>query len=167
MEFTAQLDNFNTKLWSYHVKVPRDIAAHFINSGHKRVVVTLNQQVSFQAAIMPAGNGIHFINVNKKLRDQLKIKEGSRLNIALTEDTSEYGLPFPEELKEILSQDKEGDRLFHELTPGKQRNLIYAVNQVKHPDLRIQRGLIIIEHLKRNKGKIVFKELYRELHPKA
>lgn len=164
MEFTTKLDNFNTRLWTFHVKVPKDIALHFKEMGAKRVVATLNSTVTFQCAIMPAGDGIHFINVNKKIRDQLKINEGSKVNVLLTKDESDYGLPFPDELKELLDQDKKGNELFQALTPGKQRNMIYAVNQVKNSDLRIQRSLVMIEHLKKNKGKLNFRQLYEELH---
>ena len=162
-EFSAKLDNFKTRLWTYHIKVPKHLAVELIEKGIKRVVANLNGELSFQCAIMPAGDGIYFININKKIRDQLKLNDGSRINVRLTEDDSAYGLPFPDELKELLDQDAKGDELFHALTPGKQRNIIYAVNQVKNTDLRLQRALIIIEHLKKNKGKILFRELYQEL----
>lgn len=163
MEYTGKLENFNTRLWSYHVKVPKPIALHFLEMGDKRVVATLNDSITFQCAIMPAGDGVYFINLNKKIRDQLKLKEGSKIVVSLAKDESEYGLPFPEEFKELLEQDPKGNTLFHALTPGKQRNMIYAVSQVKHTDLKIHRGLVILEHLKKNKGKINFKELNQEI----
>lgn len=166
MEFKTRLENFNTKLWSYHIKVPKLVASHFQENGIKRVVAELNKTLSFQCAIMPAGEGVFFINVNKKIRDQLKLKEGSMVQVSLREDKSEYGLPFPEELKEILKQDPEGNTLFHKLTPGKQRNMIYVVSQVKNTDLRIHRAMVILDHLKNNKGKIDFKVLNKELHQK-
>jgi hypothetical protein len=165
MEFTAKLENFNTRLWSYHIKVPKPIAAHFLEQGDKRVVCRLNDALAFQCGIMPAGDGVYFININKKIRDQLKLKEGSKLVVHLEKDNSEYGLPFPEELKELLEQDKVGNKLFHELTPGKQRNLIYAAGQVKNSDLRIHRAMVILEHLKKNTGKINFRQLNQELRP--
>jgi len=164
MEFEGKLENFNTRLWTFHVKVPKLAAMHFLEQGDKRVVATLNNSLSFQCAIMPAGDGVYFININKKIRDQLKISEGSKIHVKLKKDESEYGLPFPDELKELLAQDKTGNELFHALTPGKQRNLIYAVSQVKNMDLRIHRGLVIIAHLKKNKGKINFRELNDEIH---
>ena len=165
MEFTAKLENFNTRLWSYHIKVPKPIAAHFLEMGDKRVVCRLNDTMEFQCAIMPAGEGVYFININKKIRDQLKLKEGSKLVVHLEKDNSEYGLPFPEELKELLDQDKEGNKLFHALPPGKQRNLIYVVGQVKNSDLRIHRAMVVIGHLKKNSGKINFRQLNQELRP--
>ncbi len=166
MEFTARLENFNSRLWTFHIKVPKLVATHFMEQGDKRVVATLNDILTFQCAIMPAGDGVYFINVNKKIRDQLKLKEGSKIKVQLKKDESDYGLPFPDELKELLNQDEAGYRLFHALTPGKQRNMIYAASQVKNTDLRIHRALVILEHLKKNKGKINFRELYQEIHQK-
>ena len=163
MEFTARLENFNTKLWTYHIKVPKPIAKHFLDMGDKRVICRLNDTMEFQCAIMPAGDGVSFININKKIRDQLKLKEGSKVVAHLEKDNSEYGLPFPEELKELLDQDKEGNKLFLALPPGRQRNIIYTVGQVKNPDLRIHRAMVMIEHLKKNGGKINFKQVFEEL----
>lgn len=163
MDFNARLENFNTKLWSYHIKVPTRVAKYFLDQGDKRVICTLNGVYQFQCAIMPAGDGVFFININKKIRDLLHLKEGNKVEVHLEKDESEFGLPFPEELKEVLAQDKEGSRLFHALTPGRQRNIIYAASQVKNPDGRIQRSLIMIEHLKQNGGKIDFKKLNQEL----
>jgi len=166
MEFTSKLENFNTKLWTYHVKVPKHVSAYYLEKGIKRFVCTLNDSLSFQCAMMPAGEGVYFINLNKKIRDQLKLKEGSKINVTLEKDNSEYGLPFPEELKELLAQDSVGNSLFQQLTPGKQRNILYYVNQVKNSDLRIHRAMLFIEYLKRNKGKLNFRELFEEFRSK-
>lgn len=163
MEFTSKIENFNTKLWTFHIKVPNPIALHYLEQGDKRVICTLNDTLSVQCAIMPAGDGVYFININKKIRDQLKLKEGSKVSIHLEKDKSEYGLPFPEELKELLDQDKEGNTYFHQLPPGKQRNILYYVNQIKNTDLRIHRSMIFIEHLKKNNGKLNFRAIFEEL----
>ncbi|MDZ4747541.1 MAG: YdeI/OmpD-associated family protein [Saprospiraceae bacterium] len=163
MEFTACIENFNTRLWSYHLKVPNLVANHFLEQEVKRVVCTLNKTVELQCAIMPAGDGMYFILINKKIRDQLNLKEGSKVEVRLEKDESEFGLPFPAELAEVMEQDKVGRDYFYKLTPGKQRNLIYAAGQVKNPDLRIQRAMVLVEHLKKNKGKIDFKQLCAEL----
>jgi len=166
MEFTAKLENFNTKLWTYHIKVPNAIARHYLDMGDKRVVCNLNNELEFQCAIMSAGEGVYFINVNKKIRDQLSLKEGSKIKVDLEKDTSEFGLPFPDEFKEVLRQDKVANGYFKKLTPGKQRNLIYIASQAKNSDLRILRSIILADHLKNNSGKIDFRSLTKELQTK-
>ena len=138
----------------------------FVAKGNKRVVCTLNDILEMQCAIMPAGDDVWFINVNKKIRDQLKLKEGSKVHVSLIEDDSEFGMPFPEELQEWMEQDPEGKKLFFNLPPGRQRNIIYIVNQVKDTDLKIHRSMVMIDHLKNNNGKIDFKKLTAELKQK-
>jgi uncharacterized protein YdeI (YjbR/CyaY-like superfamily) len=65
----------------------------------------------------------------------------------------------PPELAELLAQDDEGDRLFHALTPGKIRTLLYMVGQPKNSELRLHRALVVVEHLKQHQGKIDYKQL--------
>jgi uncharacterized protein YdeI (YjbR/CyaY-like superfamily) len=81
------------------------------------------------------------------------------VSVLLKKDESEYGLPMPEELQELLLQDEEGDRLFHALTIGKQRTLLYIVGSVKDTGKRISRALAIVNHLKATGGKIDYKKL--------
>jgi len=161
--FTAVLEKFNSNLWGHHLLVPDTVAQVFVVNNAKRVVCTLNETTEFQAALMPKGDGAWFININKTLRDKLGLKIGTPVRVALCRDDSEYGLPMPEELAELLQQDEEGNRLFHALTPGKQRTLLYIVGSVKHSELRLNRAVVVIEHLRGNNGKIDFKKLYASL----
>jgi len=161
--FTAVLEKFNSNLWGHHLSVPDAVAQVFVANNSKRVVCTLNETAEFQAALMPKGDGTWFININKTLRDKLGLKIGTPVRVALRTDDSEYGLPMPEELAELLHQDEEGDQLFHALTPGKQRTLLYIVGSVKNPDLRLNRAVVVVEHLRENNGKIDFKKLYASL----
>lgn len=164
IHFTTVLDKFDSNLWGHHILVPEEIAQPFITDDKdRRVVCMLNDQIEFQCALMPRGDGGFFININKKIRDKLKLKVGMQVQASLRKDESKYGLPMPEELDELLKQDAEGDRLFHALTPGKQRTLLYIVGNAKKSDTRITRAIIVIEHLKGNDGKIDFKMLNQTL----
>lgn len=106
---------------------------------------------------------IFTIIVNKSKRDKLGIAAGDKVSVELAADESKYGLPMPEELQEVLDQDPEGDQLFHLLTPGKQRSILYFVGKVKDIDKRIHTALIFIDHIKKNNGKILPQELQDEL----
>lgn len=158
--FTTTLHKFDSNLWGHHILVPDIIAKLFITEeGDRRVVCTLNDVIEFQCALMPKGDGGFFININKKIRDSLKLKEGMQVQATLRKDESKYGLPMPEEMAELLAMDEEGNRLFHALTPGKQRTLLYIAGNAKSSDKRITRAIAIVEHLKANNGKIDFKML--------
>jgi putative transposon-encoded protein len=135
----------------------------FPDKRFKRVVCRINGAEGFQCALMPSGTGGFIITVNKKKREACRVRVGELVNVELELDTSKYGLPMPEELREVLAQDPEADRLFHALTPGKQRSLLYQANQKTDVDLRIHRALIIVGHLKENDGAVDWRALGHEL----
>lgn len=163
MSFTSKVERFDSDLWHFHITVPMDIAEQYIEGKNRRVVCTLNGQVSFQCSLMPAASDHCFININKKNRDKLGLLVGDVVEVSLQKDESKYGLPMPDEFKEMLNQDPEGDRLFHALTPGKQRNLLYIAGGVKSIEKRIERAIVIVDHLKIHEGKIDFKALNQEM----
>ena len=163
MEFTAILENFNTRLWTYHIKVPLAIANTYDSGNTRRVMVSINGHKPFHAAIMPAGDDVYFININAALRKKHRLEEGSKLVITLEKDESEFGMPFPEEFREVLDQEPEGKEYFDALTPGKKRNLIYVVNKVKSENKRVEKSIIIVRHLIRHQGGIDYKMLNQDL----
>ncbi len=128
----------------------------------RRVVCTINGSESFQCALLPS-DGDFVIVVNKTKRDKLRITAGDKITVELKADDSKYGLPMPPELNEVLRQDRAGNKLFHSLTAGKQRSLLYLVGKVKDIDRRIHTALVVIEHLKKNDGKIDGNVLHAEL----
>ncbi len=148
--------------WHFLVVDPK-IALKLPTDGKtRRVVCSVNGGEPFQCAVMPWGE-IFYIIVNKGKRDALGIGVGDTVSVELVPDESKYGLPMPEDFREVLDQDPDGDRLFHALTPGKQRGILYYLGNIKDIDKRIHAGLIFIEHLKDNDGKIVNKLLMEEL----
>ncbi|MBK7392033.1 MAG: DUF1905 domain-containing protein [Chloracidobacterium sp.] len=148
--------------WVFLVITP-EIANKFPTDGKsRRVVCRINDGEPFQCAILPWGE-IFYIIVNKKRRDAIRVDVGDTVDVVLTEDDSIYGLPMPDEFREVLNQDPEGDKLFHSLTAGKQRSILYLLGNIKNIDDRIHQALIIVDHMKENDGKIIDKKLYEEL----
>ena len=167
-DFRSTLEISTNRLWGCHFGVPSVIADALIaQSKDRRVICTLNGKAEFQCALLPRGDNTFLITVNKKLQTTLAVKPGMQVSVRLRKDESEYGLPMPEELEEVLRQDEEGNRLFHALTPGKQRTLLYIVGHVKNTDARLSRALVIVEHLKEQRGKIDYKRLNAALQEAA
>ena len=121
------------------------------------------KQLPFSCALMPDGIGQYFININKEHRNKLKVIKGSMVTVSSAEDTSEYGMPMPEEMQELLYQDEEGSRVFELLTPGKKRTLLHLIGKIKSSDIRITKSIKIINYLKSVNGKLDFKELNEAL----
>lgn len=147
--------------WHFLI-VPKEIEKKFGFEGKsKRVVCSINGHKGFQCALLPWGD-IFYIIVNKQKRDAIGIVAGDTVEVELDKDESKYGLPMPAEFREVLNQDPEGDKLFHSLTAGKQRSILYYVGKPKDIDLRIHYSLIVVEHIKEH-GKVNDKVLYEEL----
>lgn len=163
MKFKAKLEQLDSSVWGQHIIVPDIVAKKLIKeTKDKRVICKVNDIFSFNAALMPAGKGVYFVNFSKQNAKKFKLKEGEILNIELIKDDSKYGMPMPEEFQELLYQDEEGNELFHALTPGKQRSLLHIIGKVKSPDIRIRKGMIMLNHLRSNNGKLDFRQLNQD-----
>lgn len=161
--FVSKLEVMQSNLWGHIVRVPDEIAEVFIGEKDKRVVATFNGKLESQCALMSSANGFYFVMLSAAKRKKLGIEVGMPVEVELKKDTSKYGLPMPEEFQEVLNQDPEGDTIFHSLTSGKMRTLLYIAGNVKNTDKRIHRALVIIEHLKKNSGEIDYKALQQEM----
>jgi hypothetical protein len=161
--FTAKLEAQESSLgWNHFVYVPEDIALQLIEGSNRRVLSSYNQLAAVPQAIMPA-NGIFYLFLNQALRNRLKAKTGDMLEVCLCRDESEYGMPMPEEMLEVLIQDAQFHQYFHNLTRGKQRTLIYLVSKVKNTDSRIRKSLAIAAHLNDTLGMLDFKLLNEKI----
>ena len=117
LQLQSRVDRFYDNLWYYHLTVSAEAVAPLLEgSKERRVICTINEQHSFQCALMPDGQGDYFINLNKEIRHKLGLVLGQEVSLQLQQDESTYGLPVPPEFEELLRQDEEGNALVHALT---------------------------------------------------
>lgn len=161
--FTAHIELFEDNLWFYHFLLPNIVSEAILKlPTGRRVICKINTSKGFNCALMPDGLGNYFINLPKEIRAKLNLYQHQEISVVLTPDSSEYGMPMPQELQEMLYQDPEGNAAFMALTPGKQRNLIYIVNNVKSSAIKVRRAFVIVTHL-RIHPKLDFRQLNVEL----
>lgn len=146
--------------WGHCLAVP-PIYAEMLKKedGSRRVICVINDALTIHSAIMPHGKG-WVISMNKTNLKKLGLKVGSPVQVSMRQDNSEFGLPMPEEFREVLEQDALAKSYFDALTAGKKRSLIHIVIGVKNVDKRIERAFMIAEHLKDRKGIIKANELW-------
>jgi hypothetical protein len=161
--FEAVLACFDQgKLWHYHFSIPEHIWRELLPNG-KRVIVEINNDVTYPCALMNDGLGGYFININNNFRKKLKIQKGSFVTIKINSDTSTYGMPMCEELEELLVQDEEGRQYFNALQPGKQRSLIHLINKIKSAEIRLIKSVAILNYLKSSNGSFDYPALQQAL----
>lgn len=132
----------------HYIQLDAKSAKPWVKESNHRVIGTINGKVDFHCGIMPKKEGGFYVNIGSTLCKKLKLKEGDSLTVTFKPDTSPYQSEMPEELNEVLATDGKAYKLFHTLSEGNQRGLIYLVNQVKSTDKRIERALRIAEQLK-------------------
>lgn len=153
VKFRSKLELTDSDPPWHILRVPKAKVAHFEFKGNlRRVVCTLNETERFNCSLFPS-RGDYFITVSKKMRGKLGIEVGGSVTIELERDTSQFGMPMPEEFAEVLRQDREGEQLFNSLSPGNQRLMLKLIVYVKDSDKQITRSLVGIELLKRSNGK--------------
>jgi len=157
--FDSTIGKQESSLWEIRIPVPGSIAQDFLKANIKRVICTINNSLSFHCAIMPSGQNGFFIMINKENRKKLNLNIGDAIVIKLEKDTSKYGIHLPEEMEELLLMDEEGSAAFHQLTPGKQRSLLFIIGKPKNSDIRLKKAVVVLDYLKLAGGKLDFKEL--------
>lgn len=167
MEFTERLQKFDGPMWAFHIPVPPEVSDYFVvQEKTRRVRCILNGSIEIQIALMPDGNGGHFLNINKEVRSKLGLVHTQEVHVKLEKDESKYGFPLPAEMEELLNQDEQGNRIFHQLTPGKQRSLLHLVGKTKNPEIRLRKAIVIMDYLKTTGGEIDYKSLNAALKNK-
>ena len=151
-EFDAVIEKLPYKGGMHFVNVPQPVAKKFAERKAVRIFCTINGDVKYACALRPNGSGGFYINVGTPILKKGKLKLNQKVHISIHKDSTEYGHQVPEELKELLAIDEEGEKYFRQLTNGMQRSLIYYISQAKSIDKRIERSLLFINRLKNSKG---------------
>lgn len=137
----------------HYIDVPPAAAEPFAGERNLRLLCSINGGEEFHCALRPKKNGNFEISVGTPVRQVGKLVLGQKVSATLRRDHSEYGRPMPEELAELLAIDEEGNRLFHELKPANQRDILYYINGAKSVQVRIDRAIMMIDRLKKNRGR--------------
>ena len=158
-KFKGIIESLKSTVWGHAVLVDPKVQAYFKKKEITRFIATVNDSDPFHCAFIPNGKGSAYILLNKELRKKHRLQEGDEVNMTVKEDESKYGMALPEELEELFYQDPEGSEVFHTLTPGKQRSLLFMVGKPKSSKTRLKKALTIIDYLKYTGGKLDYKEL--------
>ncbi|RAV29456.1 YdeI/OmpD-associated family protein [Sinomicrobium soli] len=160
ISFSSHIAKMDSPIWTYIIPVPDEAAKQLSRS--RRVICRFDGQVKKHTSLMPSGDGSFFILLSKKEMAQLGLKTGDAIYVETEEDLSDYGTPMDEALQAVLDSDPEGAGFFEALPPGKKRTLIQMIGKIKNEALKIQRSVIILDHLKMTSGKVDYKLLQQQ-----
>ncbi|QJP35608.1 YdeI/OmpD-associated family protein [Nonlabens sp. Ci31] len=132
------------------VLIPEDIAGQLALDKIKRVVAQISSgenHLTLYAGITKR-QGTIYLMFSKANQKKLKVSQGDALDVILQEDTSKYQAPMTEELEAVLLSDYEAYTIFENLLPGKQRNIIFMIYNLKDSQKKVDTALNVMENLK-------------------
>jgi hypothetical protein len=138
------------KGWYPTAEVDPAIADQLLPEGKNkhRIIVSFPNGKHFHRALQCSKDGFCHIIFGKSTMKDAGVEFGESVLVKLKEDTSEFGMPFPEEFQEVLNQEPESNTKFLALNPGMRRSLLYHINSAKTVETRIKRALDIAYKLK-------------------
>ncbi len=172
MKFSANISRFEDSeiYWTSIIIIPDEIYREMIKiATDKRILCSINKSIYFHCGMLPK-KPFHYIMLSKEKIKTLNLEINDEVSVEIFPDKSEFGMEMCEELQEVLFSDPDGNLLFEKLTSGKKRSIIYLISKTKNTQLRIEKSFVLLEYLKRNKGKfkpILFQEDCREFRMKS
>jgi len=137
-EFTSKLERFEgSGTWTY-ADIPFDVEKAFGKKGQVKVKGTVNG-VAFLSALMPHGDGTHFLVVNRPTRDAAKVKEGAKVRIVLEADAEPRLIQAPPDLERALAKNKSAAASWEKLAPSHKKEYVLWITEAKKEETRQRR----------------------------
>lgn len=122
----------------FYLTIPAEVVNQFENKRHTRLICTINEHFSFQCGLNHLGDGNFFIIVGSQKMKEIGKKLGDKVRFEIKEDPNPLGVDIPEVLEAVLEQDDELKDIFENLSLGKQRSVIFAIQKIKSIDKQIE-----------------------------
>jgi hypothetical protein len=144
--FKATVERFaGVGTWTY-ATVPFDCEKEFGTKGRIRAKGTINGK-EIEAALMPHGDGRHFIILTKEIRDKAKIGVGDTITASLSKDDSKKEVTAPDDLAKELKKNKPALEYFNSIPPSHKKEYVKWIEEAKKEETRKNRIAKAIEML--------------------
>jgi Domain of unknown function (DUF1905)/Bacteriocin-protection, YdeI or OmpD-Associated len=122
----------------FYLTIPAEVVNQFDNKRHTRLICTINEHFSFQCGLNHLGDGNFFVIVGSQKMKEIGKKSGDKVRFEIEEDPNPLGVDIPEVLEAVLEQDEELKSIYENLSLGKQRSVIFAIQKIKSIDKQIE-----------------------------
>lgn len=146
IRFEGTLERFPDGLGYHSIRFPHDVETLFGTRGSVRVLGTFNG-LAFDRALIPAGDGTHYLIVPTDQRRQLRLAVGSRIVVELWRNKNPEEVPLPEEWDVALDLEPGAREAFERLSRGTRRQVAYWIDSAKRPETRAQRAAEMLRRL--------------------
>jgi hypothetical protein len=158
---TAQKVTFESDLirpdapgtWTY-LRVPLDVEAIYGSKSRIPVQGTVDGS-PFRSSLMPQGDGLFIIVVNKELRDQINKQSGDSVTVIMERDTDVRTVEVPQDLADALEAHTTAQVSFNTYSYSHQKEYVDWISSAKKAETRaarIEKAMGMLSDKKRLKG---------------
>lgn len=119
-------------------RIPFDVVEAFGAHGHVRIRGKING-LPFRTTLVQSGPGVHYIVVNREMRDMLGVARGDVVRVEMQLDPRQRKIPIPADLLRALARDATAKSKFTGLPPSHQKRYVEYVAEAKRPEIRRRR----------------------------
>jgi hypothetical protein len=136
--------------------INKQLIMQYEKNSKTRFVCTIDNSYVFSCGLNHLGDGNYFVMLTKDRIKKINKAVGDSIDVQLEEDTSKLGVEIPEVLEILLEQDPRLNAKFLQLTPGKQRSIIFQMNKIKDLNKQVAKTIELIDSIdlyRKNKHK--------------
>jgi len=119
------------------IAMPFDVQKEFGTRGRVPVRGTING-FAFRSTLSPYG-GVHYLPVNKALREGAKAKAGDTVTVVLERDEEPRMVTPPPDFAKALKANKAAEAAWEKLSYSHRREYAEAIEEAKKPETRARR----------------------------
>lgn len=127
------------------ITVPFNVFEVFGSRSRVPVIGTINGY-PYKSSITPYG-GVHYLGVNRQLREGAGLKAGDIVEIEMSVDTGPRFIIPPDDLNAALDGNNQARKNWKKLSYSHQKQYVDAIEEAKKPETRVSRIKWTIEQL--------------------
>lgn len=144
--FSAMLTRSGNSLNWVVIQIPFDAVRIWGVRGQLRVRGDING-FAFRTSLFPAGDGHHFMVVNKQMQKGARVRPGMEAQFRMEPDLDKRVVPVAPELERALRSSKRLQNFYQSLAPSTKDFIVRFVAQAKQAETRTRRAEQIAERL--------------------
>jgi Bacteriocin-protection, YdeI or OmpD-Associated/Domain of unknown function (DUF1905) len=122
----------------FYLTIPARFVNQFEQKRQTRLLCTIEEKYTFQCGLNHLGDGNFFIIIGSQKMKDIGRKLGDKIRFEIKQDPNPLGVDIPEVLEAMLEQDEDLKSIFENLSLGKQRSVIFAIQKIKSIDKQIE-----------------------------
>jgi uncharacterized protein YdeI (YjbR/CyaY-like superfamily) len=144
--FSAVLTRSGNTLNWVVIEIPFDAARLWGVRGQLRVKGDINGY-AFRTSVFPAGNGRHFMIVNKQMQKGARVHAGMEADFRMEPDTEKRIVPLVPEIDRVLRQSRRLQKFYESLSPSIRNDIARFISEGKQQSTRSRRADQLAERL--------------------